>query len=216
MKNLLVLLLAGLFSGALNLTPANAAETDVLNNLLESMDRTICSSPKKLLPFYKKGAVLMSDDARISLEEQIEDFERMIAEFEEMKCTTTRTILGGKVGEKIGYLFVDEIVNVPLREVREHRVRPLEAHFVPADVRNPKAPLLFIMIGKSFDPARDHAQARIGPMLIALFEKKLETQAQAQVRSTPTHAFKNRIRQAPGAQLLHGIRKGTGMNPNAP
>jgi len=115
MKNLLVLLLAGLFSGALNLTPANAAETDVLNNLLESMDRTICSSPKKLLPFYKKGAVLMSDDARISLEEQIEDFERMIAEFEEMKCTTTRTILGGKVGEKIGYLFVDEIVNVSSR-----------------------------------------------------------------------------------------------------
>ena len=115
MKKLLVLLAVVLFSGTMALTPANAADTDVFINILKSMDKTICTSPKKLLPFYKKDAVLMSDETRINLLEQIEDFERMIAEFEEMKCTTTRTTLGGKVGDKIGYLFVDEIVNVSSR-----------------------------------------------------------------------------------------------------
>jgi hypothetical protein len=115
MKKILVLLTVVLFSGAMAVTPATAADTSVFTNILESMDQTICSSPKKLLPFYKKDAVLMSDETRINLEEQIEDYERMIAEFEEMKCVTTRTTLGGKIGEKVGYLIVDEIVNVSSR-----------------------------------------------------------------------------------------------------
>lgn len=115
MKKFLVLLIGVFFFGNMTLKPANAADTDVFTNILESMDQTICSSPKKLLPFYKKNAVLMSDETRINLQEQIEDYERMIAEFEEMKCSTTRTTLGGKVGEKVGYLIVDEIVNVSSR-----------------------------------------------------------------------------------------------------
>ena len=115
MKKHLVLFAITLFSGTVTFLTANAADTDVLTNVLESMDQTICSSPKKLFPFYKKNAVLMSDETRINLQEQIEDFERMIAEFEEMKCSTKRTTLGGKVGKKLGYLFVDEIVNISSR-----------------------------------------------------------------------------------------------------
>lgn len=115
MKKLLVLLMAVLLTGTMALTSAIAADTDVFTNMLETMDKTICTSPKKLLPFYKKDVVLMSDETRINLQEQVEDFERMIAEFEDMKCSTTRTTLGGKVGEKVGYLFVDEIVNVSSR-----------------------------------------------------------------------------------------------------
>ncbi len=115
MKKFIVLLTAALFSGTIALKSASAADMGVFTDILKSMDQVICSSPKNLLPFYKKGAVLMSDDTRISLEEQVEDFERMIAEFEEMKCTTKRTVLGGKVGESVGYLFVDEIVNISSR-----------------------------------------------------------------------------------------------------
>jgi len=115
MKKFLVLLTAALFSGTMALTPANAADTDVFTKFLENMDQTICSSPKKLLPYYKKDAVLMEDDTPVILEERVEDFERMIAEFEEMKCTTTRKTLGGKVGEKVGYLVVDETVSVSSR-----------------------------------------------------------------------------------------------------
>jgi hypothetical protein len=115
MKKFLVLLTAALFSGSMTLTPAHAADTDVLTNILESMDQIVCSSPKKLLPFYKKDALLMEDDTPIILEERVEDFERMIAEFEEMKCSTTRTTISGKMGEKVGYLAVDETVSVSSR-----------------------------------------------------------------------------------------------------
>ena len=115
MKKLIVLFIAALFSGTFALKSAHAADTDVFTNILDTMDKTICSSPKKLLPFYKKDAVLMEDDTQVNLEERVDDFERMIAEFEEMKCSTTRIVMGGKAGEKVGYLVVDETVNVRSR-----------------------------------------------------------------------------------------------------
>lgn len=115
MKKFLVLLNAALFLGTIALTPAHAADTDVFTNILKTMDKTICSSPKKLLPFYKKDALLMEDDTPINLQERVEDFERMIAEFEDMKCSAIRKTIGGKAGEKIGYLFVDETVSVSSR-----------------------------------------------------------------------------------------------------
>jgi hypothetical protein len=115
MKKSFILLAVALFYLGLTAKPALAGDTDILIKTLKSMDQLICSSPKKLLPFYIKDNVIMSDDKRIILEERIEDYERMIAEFEEMKCTVARQVLGGKVGDKIGYIIVDEIVNVSSR-----------------------------------------------------------------------------------------------------
>ena len=47
----------------------------------------------------------------------------MIAEYDGMKCEFNRKVLAGEVGEKLGYVLVDETINVKIRlsgDERQH------------------------------------------------------------------------------------------------
>ena len=61
------------------------------------------------------------DDKRVLLQHRIEDYERMIADYEEMKCTFTRKVLGRGISEQIGYLLMDEIISVQSRLSTDER-----------------------------------------------------------------------------------------------
>ena len=63
----------------------------------------------------------MSDDKRILLENRIEDYERMIADYEEMRCEFTRKALAGRMDQKIGYILVDETISVQSRLSTDER-----------------------------------------------------------------------------------------------
>ena len=102
-----------------------AAETDALSKLLQKVDRLVCSSPKKITAHYTSDMVIISDDRRVLPEHRIQDYEAMIAQLQDMKCETKRTILTGNAGDKIGYLLVDELISVSSRlstDERQHSV----------------------------------------------------------------------------------------------
>lgn len=102
---------------------ALAAETDILTDVLKKVDALTCTTPSKITQFYGKNLVIMEDDKRASLTHRIEDYERMIAEYDGMKCNFKRKVLAGGVGEKIGYVLVDETINVHARlsgDERQH------------------------------------------------------------------------------------------------
>ncbi|MDH5762518.1 MAG: nuclear transport factor 2 family protein [Nitrospinota bacterium] len=92
--------------------PSLAGETDALTDLLKQIDKQICTSPKKLMNFYDKEMVIISDDKRILPENRIKDYEMMIAELQGMKCNNTRTVLSGNADKTFGYLLVDELISV--------------------------------------------------------------------------------------------------------
>ena len=102
-----------------------AGETDALTDILKQVDKHVCQSPKKLMDFYTKDMVIISDDKRVLPEHRIKDYEAMIAELEEMKCKNQRTVLSGNVGGNMGYLLVDELISVSSRastDERQHSV----------------------------------------------------------------------------------------------
>jgi len=102
-----------------------AAETDALSKLLQKVDGLVCSSPKKITAHYTSDMVIISDDRRVLPEHRIQDYEAMIAQLQDMKCETKRTILTGNAGDKIGYLLVDELISVSSRlstDERQHSV----------------------------------------------------------------------------------------------
>lgn len=102
-----------------------AAETDALSKLLQKVDRLVCSTPKKITALYTSDMVIIADDRRVLPENRIQDYEAMIAQLQDMKCETKRTILAGNVGDKIGYLLVDELISVTSRlstDERQHSV----------------------------------------------------------------------------------------------
>ena len=105
--------------------PLYAADTDVLMGLLKKVDDLVCAAPKKIADYYGEKMVIMSDDKRILLKNRVADYEMMIADLEDMKCKFTRTFLAGNVGEKVGYLLVDEMISVSSRvstDDRQHAV----------------------------------------------------------------------------------------------
>ena len=104
--------LAVLMSLTLAPNPSLAGETDALVDLLKQVDKHICQSPKKLMGYYAKDMVIISDDKRILPEQRIKDYEVMIAELQGMKCNNQRTVLSGNVGKNLGYLLVDELISV--------------------------------------------------------------------------------------------------------
>lgn len=102
-----------------------AAETDALSKLLQKVDRLVCSTPKKITALYTSDMVIIADDRRVLPENRIQDYEAMIAQLQDMKCETKRTILAGNAGDKIGYLLVDELISVTSRlstDERQHSV----------------------------------------------------------------------------------------------
>lgn len=102
-----------------------AAETDALSKLLKKVDSLVCSSPKKITKHYTSDMVIISDDRRVLPEHRIQDYEAMIAQLQDMKCDTKRTILTGTAGDKIGFLLVDEMISVSSRlstDERQHSV----------------------------------------------------------------------------------------------
>jgi ketosteroid isomerase-like protein len=117
--------LAVLASLAFTANPSLAGEMDALTDILKQVDKQVCQSPKKLMNYYAKDMVIISDDKRVLPEHRIKDYEAMIAELEEMKCKNTRTVLAGNIGKSMGFLLVDELISVSSRastDERQHSV----------------------------------------------------------------------------------------------
>ena len=101
--------------------PSLAGETDALTDLLKKVDAQVCQSPKKIMQYFTKDMVIITDDKRVLPEHRIKDYEVMIAEFQGMKCKNKRTVLAGNAGKKIGYLLVDELISVSSRHSTDER-----------------------------------------------------------------------------------------------
>ena len=102
-------------------SPVGGAETDELMKVLEKVDKLVCKNPKEISKFYSKNLVIMSDDKRVTLDGRIEDYERMIATYQEMECDFSRKVLGGSVSVNLGYVMIDEIVSVRSRLSTDER-----------------------------------------------------------------------------------------------
>ena len=101
--------------------PVAGAETDELIKVLEKVDKLVCKNPKEISKFYSKNLVIMSDDKRVTLDGRIEDYERMIASYQEMECDFSRKVLGGSVSANLGYVMMDEIASVKSRLSTDER-----------------------------------------------------------------------------------------------
>lgn len=122
LKTMVIALTLGLTVQA---APSDAADKDALMDLLKKVDDLVCTSPKKIAEYYGSKMVIMSDDKRVLLKNRVSDYEMMIADLDQMKCKFTRTYLAGRVGEKVGYLLVDEMISVSSRvstDDRQHAV----------------------------------------------------------------------------------------------
>jgi ketosteroid isomerase-like protein len=110
-----------LMSLALAPNPSMAGEMDALTDLLKQVDKQVCQSPKKLMDYYSKDMVIISDDKRVLPEHRIKDYEVMIAELQGMKCMNKRTVLSGNVGKNLGFLLVDELISVSSKHSTDER-----------------------------------------------------------------------------------------------
>lgn len=110
-----------LMSLTLTSNPSMAGETDTLTDILNQVDKQVCQSPKKLMNYYAKDMVIISDDKRVLPEHRVKDYEVMIAELHGMKCKNKRTVLSGNVGKNLGYLLVDEIISVSSNQSTDER-----------------------------------------------------------------------------------------------
>lgn len=102
-----------------------AADTDVLTDVLKKVDSQVCAAPDKIKDFYSPKLVIMFDDRRILLENRIQSYRSMIAEYRGIKCDFKRTVLTGEVSSQIGYILVDEQISVKARmstDERQHNV----------------------------------------------------------------------------------------------
>ena len=111
----------------LNLTsPALAADVDGFSEILEKIDKLVCTNPEKISQYYGSELVIMIDDKRTSLENRIKDYRQMMSEYVGMKCSMTRKVLSGRKGEQVGYVLVDEQISVTAESVhideRQHSV----------------------------------------------------------------------------------------------
>ena len=103
-----------------------ASETDVYADILKKLDGLACTAPEKLPPFYGKGLVIMVDDKRALLENRVKDYRQMLSDFRDMKCQVQRQVLAGNMGNKVGYVLVDEIISITSKsndtDERQHSV----------------------------------------------------------------------------------------------
>lgn len=100
---------------------ALADNKDALTDILKNIDKQVCQSPKKIMNYYAKDMVIITDDKRILPENRIKDYEVMIAELEEMKCTNKRTVLAENVGKDLAFLLVDEMISITSRHSTDER-----------------------------------------------------------------------------------------------
>ena len=97
----------------LNLTsPALAVDAGEFSEVLEKIDKLVCTNPEEIGQYYSSELVIMIDDKRALLENRIKDYRQMISELVKMKCEIKRKILANKGGEKVGYILADEQISV--------------------------------------------------------------------------------------------------------
>lgn len=125
MRFMKVMVLLVLFFSVTEVRRTMAADTDVLTDVLKKVDLQVCAAPDKIKAFYSPKLVIMFDDRRILLENRIQSYRSMIAEYRGIKCDFKRTVLTGEVSSQIGYILVDEQISVKARmstDERQHNV----------------------------------------------------------------------------------------------
>ena len=110
-----------------NLTPSVlAVDADGFSEILEKIDKLVCTNPEKMSQYYSSELVVMIDDKRALLENRIKDYRQMMSELVGMKCRMKRKVLAGKSGDQVGYVLVDEQISVTAENVhideRQHSV----------------------------------------------------------------------------------------------
>jgi len=115
-----------MISGFSITAPALAAGADDFSEILEKIDKLVCTNPEKISQYYSSELVIMIDDKRALLENRIKDYRQMMSELHKMKCEIKRKVLAGKSGKKVGYLLADEQISVTAENVhideRQHSV----------------------------------------------------------------------------------------------
>lgn len=111
----------------LNLTsPALVVDAGEFSEVLEKIDKLVCTNPEEIGQYYSSELVIMIDDKRALLENRIKDYRQMISELVKMKCEIKRKVLANKGGEKVGYILADEQISVTAENVhideRQHSV----------------------------------------------------------------------------------------------
>ena len=111
----------------LNLTsPALAVDAGEFSEVLEKIDKLVCTNPEEIGQYYSSELVIMIDDKRALLENRIKDYRQMMSELVKMKCEIKRKVLADKSGEKVGYILADEQISVTAENVhideRQHSV----------------------------------------------------------------------------------------------
>ena len=110
-----------------NSTPSVlAVDADGFSEILEKIDKLVCTNPEKIGQYYSSELVIMIDDKRALLENRIKNYRQMISELVKMKCEIKRKVLANKSGEKVGYILADEQISVTAENVhideRQHSV----------------------------------------------------------------------------------------------
>ena len=115
-----------MISGFNTTSSALAADADEFSEILEKIDKLVCTNPEKISQYYSSELVIMIDDKRALLENRIKDYRQMMSELLKMKCEIKRKVLAGKSGKKVGYLLADEQISVTAENVhideRQHSV----------------------------------------------------------------------------------------------
>ena len=115
-----------MISGFITISPALAADAGEFSEVLEKIDKLVCTNPEEIGQYYSSELVIMIDDKRALLENRIKDYRQMISELVKMKCEIKRKVLANKGGEKVGYILADEQISVTAENVhideRQHSV----------------------------------------------------------------------------------------------
>ena len=110
-----------------NSTPSVlAVDADGFSEILEKIDKLVCTNPEKISQYYSSELLVMIDDKRALLENRIKDYRQMMSELVGMKCRMKRKVLAAKSGDQVGYVLVDEQISVTAENVhideRQHSV----------------------------------------------------------------------------------------------
>ena len=115
-----------MISGFITTSPTLAADAGEFSEVLEKIDKLVCTNPEEIGQYYSSELVIMIDDKRALLENRIKDYRQMISELVKMKCEIKRKVLANKGGEKVGYILADEQISVTAENVhideRQHSV----------------------------------------------------------------------------------------------
>ena len=115
-----------MISGFITISPALAADAGEFSEVLEKIDKLVCTNPEEISQYYSSELVIIIDDKRALLENRIKDYRQMMSELVKMKCEIKRKVLAGKRGEKVGYILADEQISVTAENVhideRQHSV----------------------------------------------------------------------------------------------